>query len=523
MSVSPSPAQDSLFSRRFLSVTLGACALVFLGAFESMAVTTIMPVISADLNGQSLYALAFAGPLATGVIGMVTAGNWADRSGPTRPLLAAVTVFTIGLIASGLATAMFPFLLGRLAQGMGGGAITVALYVMVARALPPRLHPPMFACFSAAWVLPSLVGPVIAGFIADTWSWHWVFLGVVVLVVFAMALVTPTLRRLSTTEHTRLGADGSVPERAAWDIPRILWATLAAVSVLTLSLAGEQGTGGLIIAVIALVIGLIAVRPLLPAGVLGLRRGLPGVIRMRAVVAATFFGAEIYVPYLLIEHYDFSPTAAGFALTGGAVSWAVGSALQGRLGDRLPNAVIARSAPIIAFISIAALFVVALLHLSPWLALGAWTLAGLGVGMLYPRLGVLTLAHSTPTNQGFNSAALTIADSFGSAISLAIAGTLFTSMLIGGVGPFLLVFAFTAVLALAALAISSRMLGGLPARAETAHTEPITVAAADPHTGPITLISAEEVAVHTGTITIVAPTHPDETPAETRDQGTPDA
>ncbi|MFZ4841808.1 MFS transporter [Mycetocola saprophilus] len=512
MSVSPSPAQDSLFSRRFLSVTLGACALVFLGAFESMAVTTIMPVISADLNGQSLYALAFAGPLATGIIGMVVAGNWADRSGPTRPLLGAVTMFTIGLIASGLATAMFPFLLGRLAQGMGGGAITVALYVMVARALPPRLHPPMFACFSAAWVLPSLVGPVIAGFVADTWSWHWVFLGVVVLVVCALALVTPTLRRLSASEHTlrAADADGTAPVRAAWDAPRILWATLAAVSVLTLSLAGEQGPGGLVVAVVALVIGLIAVRPLLPAGVLGLRRGLPGVIRMRAVVAATFFGAEIYVPYLLIEHYDFSPTAAGFALTGGAVSWAVGSALQGRMGDRLPNAFIARSAPIIAFVAIGGLFVVALLHLSPWIALGAWTLAGLGVGMLYPRLGVLTLAHSTPTNQGFNSAALTIADSFGSAISLAIAGVLFSSALIGGSGPFLLVFAFTAALALVALAISSRMLGGLPARVEPTPTMPVTVVPADPHTGPITLISAEEIAVHTGTITIVAPTQPED-------------
>jgi hypothetical protein len=42
-----------------------------LSAFETLAVTTVMPVISAALDGQSLYAVAFSGPLAVGVAGMV--------------------------------------------------------------------------------------------------------------------------------------------------------------------------------------------------------------------------------------------------------------------------------------------------------------------------------------------------------------------------------------------------------------------------------------------------------------------
>jgi hypothetical protein len=59
-------------------VILGACALVFQAAFESMAVTTtIMPLVSRELDGAALNAMAFAGPLATGVIGMVVA------TGPT--------------------------------------------------------------------------------------------------------------------------------------------------------------------------------------------------------------------------------------------------------------------------------------------------------------------------------------------------------------------------------------------------------------------------------------------------------
>ena len=59
-------------------------------AFESLAVTTVMPTVSDALDGASLYAFAFAGPLATGVVGMVVAGPWSDRSGPRTPLLVAV-------------------------------------------------------------------------------------------------------------------------------------------------------------------------------------------------------------------------------------------------------------------------------------------------------------------------------------------------------------------------------------------------------------------------------------------------
>ena len=58
----------TILKRPYRWVTIGACALVFLAAFETLAVTTIMPVVSRELDGASLYALAFAGPLATGVI-----------------------------------------------------------------------------------------------------------------------------------------------------------------------------------------------------------------------------------------------------------------------------------------------------------------------------------------------------------------------------------------------------------------------------------------------------------------------
>lgn len=50
------------------------------------------------------------------------------------------------------------------------------------------------------------------------------------------------------------------------------------------------------------------------------------------------------------------------------------------------------------------------------------------MGLMYPRLTVLTLAYSTPQNQGFNSSALSISDSVGASASIAVMGLTFVAL-----------------------------------------------------------------------------------------------
>ena len=78
---------ERLLSPAYAATTVGVFALIAFNAFEAMAVTTVMPTISRELDGRDLYALAFAAPLASGVIGMVAAGAWSDRRGPAGSLI----------------------------------------------------------------------------------------------------------------------------------------------------------------------------------------------------------------------------------------------------------------------------------------------------------------------------------------------------------------------------------------------------------------------------------------------------
>ena len=181
------------------------------------------------------------------------------------------------------------------------------------------------------------------------------------------------------------------------------------------------------VAASALVIG-VASRPLLPRGTLRAARGLPSVILMRGLIAGALFGAEIYVPYLLIDDYGFSPTWAGLGLTAAALAWAAAAEVQGRFGDRIGNTRITLigTALLVAAMVIAA--ATAALHLPPAVLISGWALAGGGMGLMYPRLTVLTLAYSTPQNQGFNSSALSISDSIGAATTIAVMGLVFTAL-----------------------------------------------------------------------------------------------
>lgn len=408
-----------LLSGRFRWPSIGILSMVFLAAFESMAVTAIMPAISQALDGASLYALAFAGLLAASIVGMVVGGMWSDRHGPKPGIYVSVALFVIGLLIAGLAPTMPIFIAGRLVQGFASGVFDVALYVVVARVYPAALQAPMFGAFAAAWVVPSLVGPFVAGIVAQYLSWHWVFLGVVALIVAAAGMVLPALRSVRAPSEA---------DRAQWSIPRIAWSVLAAVAVMALNLTSEApGWWRLVLPAASVGVALLALRPLLPAGTYTFVPGLPSVIAVRGLIAGAFFGAEAYVPYLLTERYGLTPALAGFALTCSAVAWGITSGLQGRLRRTTHRRIIAVGMAGTVF-ALLLLLAAALFSWPAWLIGIAWGLGGGGMGLSFPRLSVLTLEDSTPGNQGFNSAALNISNSGGAAIIVAVMGGIFVSL-----------------------------------------------------------------------------------------------
>jgi MFS family permease len=394
----------SLLAGPYRMPTVGIVAVVALLAFEAMAVGTAMPVAARDLNGLPLYAWAFSAVFIAGLVANVVSGGWADARGPAQPLFTGLAVFVAGLLIAGTAPTMVWFVGGRAIQGVGSGLASVPLYVIVARVYPEEYRPKIFAAMAGAWVVPSLVGPSIGGLVAQHLGWRWVFLGIVPLVVPAALALAPVMRGLRT--------HGAMPRGRM--VAAVAMSAGAAVLLWGLDHRSLLAVAGLA----ALVYG---VRTLMPRGLLLLRRGLPTTIAMRGLLIGAMSGTEAFIPLTLTTRYGFSPATAGIVLTAGALGWSAGSWWQGRF----PTASRVRFAVAGAALHAAGVVgVVFSFHLSGWLTLPVWIVAGAGIGLAFPALSVQVLHLSGPSAQGTNSSAMQISDTLGSSLAVGLAGAL---------------------------------------------------------------------------------------------------
>ncbi|UNO41789.1 MFS transporter [Streptomyces sp. MST-110588] len=451
----PPPANargGGVLSPAYRALTCGIISVISLIAFEASAVNTAMPVAAHALDGVGLYAFAFSGFFTASLFAMTLSGEWCDRTGPSAPLFAGIAAFGAGLVVAGSAQNMWIFVAGRGIQGLGGGLVIVALYVVASRAYPDHLRPSVMAAFSAAWVLPVIVGPLVAGTVTEHLGWRWVFLSIPVLILPPLAVMLPALRKLSRreaagtegagtegagtgatdTEATSTEATGSEARTdrgvGGMDRRRIVLALAAATGTGLLQYAGQDLRWlSLIPAVAGLALLGPAIVRLLPRGTFRAARGLPSVILTRALAAGSLFAAESFVPLMLVTERGLSPTLAGLSLTGGGLTWALGSYTQSR--PRLEPYRERLMVLGMLFVAAAVLAVpLALIEgVTPWIVAVAWVLAGYGIGLTISSGGVLLMKLSRPQEAGINSASLQVSDALGNIVFVGIGGVLFVA------------------------------------------------------------------------------------------------
>jgi len=341
-------------------------------------------------------------------------------------LLVGLMIFLAGLVIAGSARYMAQLVAGRLVQGLGSGAMNVAIYVCVAIAFSRRQRPKMFTYISTAWVLPSFVGPPVSAWLTQHLSWHWVFFAVIPLVIFGGAMAFPSLPRMMRTRH---------PSDADAVKPAPVWAAgLLAVAAAMLQLAGQRLDGLAVGLVIGGIAGLLVALPrLMPPGFLRFRRGLCQVIQTRGLLAGAFFGAEAFVPLMLVEQRGVPLLQAGAVLTVGAIGWTAGSWLQARPWLRTRRDVLITLGGWSIAVGIALVGLIAFLPTLPYVLVAVgWIFAGLGMGLATSSGSLAVMSLSSAAEQGRNAASLNVYDALGSGVFVGVAGTIFAALHVGG-------------------------------------------------------------------------------------------
>jgi MFS family permease len=441
------PARRALTTGILLSITAMAC--------EGMAVSTALPSVAVDLGGLDTYGFAFSAFMLASLIGAIAA----DRGDPLSPARLGFASFAAGLLVAGLAPAWAIFLLGRAVQGFGAGSLIAVAYVAVARGYPEPLRPRLMALLSSAWILPALLGPAIAGQVAEHASWRLVFVGILPPVALGAGMLLPRLGRLTTIPAEADAILGNIdrpegslplarlqtaviappplqvsarPEPA--DTPdRLVAAVRLSVGVALVLLAPSVNATlpAVGLATVGIVLALPAFDRLLPRGTLFARSGLPAAVALRGLLACGFFGAEALVPLGLATERGVPPSLVGLSLTAGALAWVAGSWGQDRAeaaaaGSLAQRAIRAAGGLLLIVSGIggaAAVIVSATLPLE--LVVVAWALAGLGMGVAYPAATLTALGTAASGQEGAAAASLQVAETIGTALGTGAAGALF--------------------------------------------------------------------------------------------------
>jgi hypothetical protein len=404
------PRWREIFADGRGALTAGLLIVEALAGVQSLVVTATMPRVLADLHGLAYYGWVFSGYSLAGLAAIPRAGRNADRQGPRRPFAEGLLVFGAGTVLCGLAPSMLVLALVRVIQGYGGATLYTVAYGAVAKGYPERLRARVLALLALVWVIAGLVGPAYGAAVAAAVGWRWSFLSVLPFVVLSWVLIGGPLRAI----HGSPNAPPHIPQR--WPVQLAIGAGLVLGGLSSGSLVA-----GVPLTVAGLAIAAPALRRVLPAGTLLVRRGYPATVVGAFLTNLAFFAADSFVPLLLTGVRGTSVLEASVAVTLVTLGWSAGAWWQSRVMSpaRVPQLVGWGALVMAAGIGGTA---AALAGLPLPLVYIAWVFAGLGMGVAYTTLFLASLDGAGAGNETTVVAARFVSGRLGIALGSGLGG-----------------------------------------------------------------------------------------------------
>ncbi|WP_225221194.1 MFS transporter [Bacillus norwichensis] len=407
---------QSIFGQRYLALTVGIILASMTIGFEGLAVTTVAPVIAGDLQGIHLFGWIFSAYLLAQIVGTLVIGRQIDRKGPALLFTMAILIFAIGLILAALASNMYVLIGSRALQGFGAGAMYTCIYTAISLSYPDELRAKILGALGTAYVLPSMLGPYVAGVIAQQFSWRFVFWGVLPFLLLAVLLSMPVFRKLkmpSVQEEKETGVIG-------------LSVLLAIGTGIFLS-----GLGMLpkLLGIVLLLIGLSLMtqplRRLLPKGTLTFRSGLSSLVASRGLFFAAYVSTQNFLVLALTDTKGLTSDRAGLIVASAAISWCIVAMLQARWDEADQGR--GRHKRIIFgifLIIIGIAIMVWIPAINIILAVLGEIIIGIGIGLAHTVSGTVAFALAKEGEAGQVSGNLQFADSFTPGVAVGIGGAI---------------------------------------------------------------------------------------------------
>lgn len=159
----------------WLAVGAGMLA-AFMALLDISIVNSALPVIQGEIGATQSEGTWVGTAYLVAEIVIMPLTAWLERMlSLRRVLLISATVFTIFSVICGFAADLTTMILGRVGQGIAGGALIPTGMTIMAKRLPPRQQSVGMALYAAAAMLGPVLGPLLGGWLTENFSWHYAF------------------------------------------------------------------------------------------------------------------------------------------------------------------------------------------------------------------------------------------------------------------------------------------------------------------------------------------------------------
>lgn len=423
-----------------ITVSLAVALIIVDSTIVNVAIPSIVDDLGIDSTTvqwvQESYTLVFASLL-------LLFGTLADRIGRRRMLAIGVVLFMLASIAAAFAPNGELLVAARVVQGVGGAVMLPVTLSILNATFTGRDRGIAFAVWGSTIGGMAAVGPLLGGWLTESFSWRWAFginipIGVVILVGVALFVMESKAERPSATDV--VGAALSIvvfgslvfgliegrgygwwtsdtpPTWWTWEIspiPFVFLVTLVALVAFVLWGRARERRGR---------------SAMLPFDLLRIRSFRNGNL-VALIVSLGEFGLILALPLWLQNVLGYTATQTGLVLIALAAGSFIASGAAGATSGRVSAVWVVRAGLVAEIVGIAVIGMVIAVD-TPWYAVaGGLLVYGFGVGLATAQLTGVILADVPVAQSGQGSGTQSTSRQVGSALGIAILGTvLFTSL-----------------------------------------------------------------------------------------------
>jgi EmrB/QacA subfamily drug resistance transporter len=416
--------------REVMIVLPGLLMAILLAMLDQLIVGTALPRIVGSLGGVTHLAWVVTAYVLASTVTTPFYGKLGDMYGRKKLFIFAIVIFLVGSALSGLSQNMAQLIGFRALQGLGAGGLMVGAMATLGDIVAPRERGRYMSYMMVVMMLATIGGPLVGGFITDSFSWRWIFyinlpLGGAALIYLLAVLHVPAKKVSHKIDY--LG--GGLLAVAA--VAVILFATFGgseyawgSVQIIGLGVIAVAATAGFLVTETR------AAEPILPLHVFR-NRNFSVTMALTFLTGLAMFGAMTFLPLYQQTVQGASAVVSGLMLTPMMVGVTITSIVSGQITTRTGRY---KLFPVMGgAIMAVGMFLLTRLGVDTSRTTSGiyYVVLGLGMGFLMQMVSLIAQNSVGPRDMGVASSARMFFQQIGGSLGVSAFGAIFATRLTG--------------------------------------------------------------------------------------------